>query len=206
VASNPIIYAHRGVWASPEEQNSPQSILKASQLSFGVETDFRSVDGNLVISHEPLNLTAPLLVDKYDFSGLPVALNIKEDGLTRQFSEFLAKFPNEDSFIFDGSVPEMLKIKKAGLPHALRLSEYEKEIFWETRYIWVDAFHKDWWIDSEFIENLLMKHVPVFVSPELHGREKSSGWNYFRKLKYSNNRTFGVCTDFPVALREFLGE
>lgn len=206
MASNPRIYAHRGVWASLEEQNTPDSIFLASQMGFGVETDFRSSDGNLVISHDPLLGSEPEKINHFEFSGIPIALNIKEDGLTNQYSEFLKKFPNEDSFIFDGSIPEMLKIKNAGLPHALRLSEYEKELPWETKFIWVDAFVEDWWIDSGLIENLLKRHVPVFVSPELHGRDKSSAWNYFRKLKHSNKGMFGVCTDFPLALEEYLGE
>lgn len=206
MASNPKIYAHRGVWITPEEQNSPESILKASQMGFGVETDFRGNNGNLAISHDPIVGWEALEIDRYEFTNLPTALNIKEDGLTKQYSDFLKRYPHEDSFIFDGSVPEMLKMRNAGLPHALRLSEYEKELPWETKFIWVDAFYEDWWIDSDLIENLLMKQIPIFVSPELHGRDKDASWNYFRKLMHSNQGTFGVCTDFPVELKEFLSE
>lgn len=206
MANIPKIYAHRGVWASPEEQNSPDSILNASQMGFGVETDFRSKGGKLVISHDPLIGSEAQEINRYEFSGLALAMNIKEDGLTKEYSEFLKNYSNEDSFIFDGSVPEMLKMRDAGLPHALRLSEYEKDLPWETKFIWVDAFHEDWWIESELIENLLDKQIPIFVSPELHGREKESAWNYFRKLMHSNQGTFGVCTDFPVELKEYFGE
>lgn len=206
MVSNPKIYAHRGVWVSPEDQNSLESISRASRMGFGVETDFRSRSEKLVISHDPLIGQEAKEINHYKFSGIPIALNIKEDGLTKQYLEFLKKYPNEDSFIFDGSVPEMLKIRNAGLPHALRLSEYEKELSWETNFIWIDAFYKEWWIDSELIVNLLKNHVLVFVSPELHGREKNFAWNYFRKLKHSNNGKFGVCTDYPIALKEFLNE
>jgi hypothetical protein len=206
VASNPKIYAHRGVWTTPKEQNSPQSILKASQLGFGVETDFRANNGELIISHDPSIGSEADELHSYEFSNLPVALNIKEDGLTEKFSSFLKRYPNDDSFIFDGSIPEMLKMRNAGLPHALRVSEYEKELPWETKFIWVDAFHEDWWIDSEFVENLLDKQIPIFVSPELHGRDKSASWSYLRKLMHSNKGTFGICTDFPIELREYLSE
>lgn len=206
MADKPIIYAHRGVWVSAEEQNSTKSILRASQLGFGVETDFRSKSGKLVISHDPQIQSEAQEIDCYEFSGLPVALNVKEDGLAKHYSEFLKKYPNENSFIFDGSIPEMLKIREAGLPHALRLSEYERELPWETSFIWVDAFHGEWWIDSELIENLLKNQMPVFVSPEIHGRDRREAWNYFRKLKQLNFGTFGVCTDFPVELKECFDE
>lgn len=206
MASNPKIYAHRGVWTTPDQQNSPESILKASQLGFGVETDFRAKNGNLAISHDPIIGSEAYDFNRFEFSNLPIALNIKEDGLTQQYSNFLKRNPNEDSFIFDGSIPEMLKMRNAGLPHALRLSEYEKELPWETKFIWVDAFYEDWWINSELMENLLGKQIPIFVSPELHGRDREASWSYFRKLMHSNQGNFGVCTDFPIELKEYFDE
>lgn len=206
MVNHPKIYAHRGVWALPEDQNSPGAILRASRLGFGVETDIRSKFGKLAISHDPLTELGGLDADLYQFSNIPIALNIKEDGLSDKYSEFLQRYPNEDSFIFDGSLPEMFKIRNSGLPHALRLSEYERQLPWKTKFVWVDAFHQEWWIDSGLIEDLLEKQFLVFVSPELHGRDKSLAWSYLRKLKQFSDYKFGVCTDFPIELREYFCE
>ncbi len=206
MGTGPLIYAHRGVWTSLEEQNSPLSIEAAHKLGFGIETDFRSHNNRLVVSHNPfLDKTALGLAD-FNFQGIPVAMNIKEDGLSEQYREFLDINQHKLSFIFDGSIPEMRKIRDEGLPHALRLSEYERELPWSTRFIWVDAFESEWWLGSQEIANLQQEHFLVFVSPELHGRNFENAWQYFRRLSHENSKKFGICTDLPSQLKEFISE
>ena len=46
------ILAHRGVWGSKEEQNSRSAIRHALVGSFGIETDIRDHDGQVVLSHD----------------------------------------------------------------------------------------------------------------------------------------------------------
>ena len=106
---SPLIYAHRGMWQTLDQQNSLQSIEATRIFGYGVETDFRSKNHSLVISHNPLGDLSLLTVDKIDFSNIPVALNIKEDGLLNQYESFLKEYPNKHSFLFDGSIPEMVK-------------------------------------------------------------------------------------------------
>ena len=50
------ILAHRGYWRKPNEQNNISAIKLALQKGFGVETDVRDLNGNLVISHDPPKL------------------------------------------------------------------------------------------------------------------------------------------------------
>ncbi|CAN2170896.1 hypothetical protein MCEMRE212_00052 [Candidatus Nanopelagicaceae bacterium] len=202
----PLIYAHRGVWASRNQQNSIESIESARVHGFGLETDFRSRNKKLVISHDPLLDHNTLTENLFDFSGIPVALNIKEDGLSDLYEEFFGRNPHPYSFLFDGSIPEMIKIREKGLPHALRLSEYERQTPWETKFLWIDGFHSDWWKNSEEIEDYMHRKTLVFVSPELHGREFKNTWDYFKKLKSTHENIFGVCTDHPAELRDFLNE
>lgn len=202
----PVIYAHRGVWASPEHQNSRKAIEEARISGFGVETDFRSNNQSLVISHDPVGELMPVTVDEIDFTGIPVALNIKEDGLVLKFENFTREHPNQFTFLFDGSIPEMVKIKERGLPHALRLSEYETELPWDAQFLWLDGFNSDWWIKSAKILNLMEKHFVVFVSPELHGREIEGAWEFFRNLRSKEIAQFGICTDYPARLKATLDE
>lgn len=202
----PLIYAHRGIWENVVHQNSPSAFESARKQGFGVETDFRSINLELLISHDPMHGAKPLMAKSLNFQGVAVALNIKEDGLADLFTEFLQINAHSHSFIFDGSIPEMLKIKEAGLQHALRLSEFETEIPWETEFLWVDGFNSEWWVDSLLVSQLLSSHFLVFVSPELHGRSHEKAWNYFKNLTENGVKNFGVCTDFPEKLKALLYE
>jgi hypothetical protein len=202
----PLIYAHRGVWENLEHQNSFTALELARNQGFGVETDFRSENLELAISHNPISSAEPLKIKDINLQGIAVALNVKEDGLAHQFTEFLQINSHAYSFIFDGSIPEMVKIRDSGLPHALRLSEYETEIPWKTEFLWVDGFNSEWWIDSHLVSKLLSSHFLVFVSPELHGRPYQNAWNHFENLTKNGFKNFGVCTDFPKKLKALLHE
>ena len=204
--TNPLIYAHRGMWQTPDQQNSRQSIEAARSSGYGVETDFRSKSHSLVISHDPYGDSNPLAVDAIDFTEIPIALNIKEDGLLTQYEAFIKKYPNQFTFIFDGSIPEMVKIKEKELPHALRLSEYEKDLPWESQFLWIDGFYSDWWIKSPEILNLIEKLFVVFVSPEIHGREIERAWEFFHFLHSKGIAKFGICTDYPDKLKAIFDE
>ena len=202
----PLIYAHRGLWRSTEQQNSQEAIEAARPSGYGIETDLRSKNNSLVISHDPYGALNPLFVDEIDFSEIPMALNIKEDGLLQQYGAFIQKYPSQHTFLFDGSIPEMVKIKEKGLPHALRLSEFETELPWESQFLWIDGFKSDWWTKSPRILNLIEKHFVVFVSPELHGRAIETAWDFFHLLHSKGIAHFGICTDHPDKLKATFDE
>lgn len=204
--SKPLIYAHRGIWETPDQQNSRQSIEAARLYGYGVETDFRSKSHSLVISHDPYGDSNPLAVDSVDFAEIPVALNVKEDGLLTKYEAFIIKYPNKFTFLFDGSIPEMVKIKEKKLPHGLRLSEYEKDLPWDSQFLWIDGFYSNWWIESPEILNLVEKHFVIFVSPEIHGREIERAWEFFHFLYSKGIAKFGICSDLPKKLKAVFDE
>jgi len=188
------------------EQNSAAAIRRAGELGFGVETDFRNHAGNLILSHDPLPSLTSTPVSKVDFKGIPTAMNVKEDGLLQNYADFLSMNSSPKSFIFDGSIPEMVQIHKLGLPHALRMSEYERDIPWESPFLWIDGFDSEWWADLNQMSRLGEKHFLVFVSPELHAREYSKSWEFFRLLNISLAGNFGICTDHPLELSEVIND
>ena len=201
-----MIYAHRGMWQTRDQQNSPEAIEAARISGYGVETDFRSKNRKLVISHDPFMDASAVATDEINFSEISVALNIKEDGLSAQFESFLEKYPNNYSFLFDGSIPEMVKVKEKNLPHALRLSEHETELPWESQFLWIDGFYSDWWIKSARVLTLMEKYFVVFVSPELHGRNTEQAWEFLRHLHSERSSNFGICTDYPDKLKALFSE
>ena len=44
--------SHRGFWLKPEEQNTGIAFTRALKAGFGIETDLRDHQGNIVISHD----------------------------------------------------------------------------------------------------------------------------------------------------------
>ena len=122
---NERVYCHRGWWSYDHEQNSDSSLARASEFGFSVETDLRNWKDEIIISHDiPQNSEfseAGLLLE---FS-TTFALNIKTDGLQKFFMGVESWIESTNSFVFDGSIPQMLQYAKLGIPHAMRLSEYE---------------------------------------------------------------------------------
>jgi hypothetical protein len=100
----------------------------------------------------------------------------------------------------------MYQVRKAGLPHALRLSEFEKEIPWKSQYLWIDGFDSDWWMNANLILKKLEEFNCIFVSPELHGREHRAAFDWFAELKKHRGYVFSVCTDYPLELQEISSE
>lgn len=195
------IIAHRGQWSNKAEQNSIVSIEKAFASGFAVETDVRERNGKLIISHDSPNqkIDLPELLIK---PGDRFALNIKEDGLFDFFENQRELIRSTSSFLFDGSIPQMHFINKLGLPHALRLSEFETDIPWECEYLWIDGFETDWWMNESKIYSLIEKYNCIFVSPELHKRDYAEAFDWFAETRVNKKLNISVCTDFPQTLLE----
>ncbi len=198
------IYCHRGYWVSAAEQNTAKALEDATARGFGIETDIRDHQGSIVVSHDPVRNTF-FGLEKLLIMSTPVALNVKSDGLlSLGHSEIKDVLQTKGSFVFDGSIPEMLRYRHHNLPHALRLSEYESEIAWEPQYIWLDSFQSDWWIGDETLNRLTDKYFVVVVSPELHGRSSYKVWDIVAEELINGNPNLGICTDFPERFAEML--
>jgi hypothetical protein len=195
------IFAHRGLWTNRSDQNSRLALANAFNADFAVEADFRDVFGEMVVSHDPPVSEQVLRFDE-EWSQFRIAYNLKSDGLSGHFQELIPNMLHTRSFAFDGSLPEMLKFRNLGIPHALRLSEYEKELPWDVPFVWVDGLAGEWWLGDSAILSLLQKKHLVFVSPELHGREYRRAFNWFSELRSAGYINFSVCTDKPIELRE----
>lgn len=197
------IYCHRGYWTSVDNQNSLEAFVKAATHGFGIETDIRDHLGTIAVSHDPI-IASGFEIEKLPSAGVPIALNLKSDGLLSIGSSRLKEMLLADgTFVFDGSIPEMLRYRNAGLSHALRLSEYERELSWSSPFVWLDAFHSDWWIETDLLKKLSEEHFVVVVSPELHQRECRFAWEAVLSEMLNTNENIGICTDNPDKFLEF---
>ena len=192
------IYCHRGFWNEMANQNSLKSFLDAESYGFSIETDIRSFQGEAVICHDlPTKLKLPSLKSLTKLKSA-FALNIKEDGLQENFNQVRKWIETSNSFVFDGSIPEMYKYRVLGIEHALRMSEFEKTIPWRSGYIWLDSFLEDWWLKDNSAHNAFQDSKVVVVSPELHGRDPRFVWDFLADERLKGRFHFSICTDRPL--------
>jgi glycerophosphoryl diester phosphodiesterase len=191
------IFAHRGFWNDSNAQNSMVSFEAAARNGFSIETDLRSFNGTLVISHDPISGDRYVeLKDVLEIHSV-FALNVKEDGLQTNMLEIRDWIKDSNSFVFDGSLPEMYRYKSLEIDHALRISEYERELAWDCKFVWLDSFESDWWIDDKSVLERLQDKEVIVVSPELHGRDYRNLWSYLHTSRQKGRFDFSICTDFP---------
>lgn len=207
------ILAHRGVWHARHEQNTAHALHKALVSGWGIETDIRDLNGELVISHDmPLVgvLTVTQFLDDYiEINATSMlALNIKSDGLTTMLKQLLDERGITQYFCFDMSVPDSLAYLEHGMSTAARLSEYESEgiLSEAAKTLWVDGFsHLN--VNAEQLARWLEIGKRVcLVSPELHGRDPFELWQQLAWLpdEIRLNPNLMLCTDNPSAVSEIV--
>ncbi|HIP12819.1 MAG TPA: hypothetical protein EYG73_08900, partial [Arcobacter sp.] len=124
-----IILSHRGYWKNNTEKNLPISFKRSFSNNFGTETDIRDYKGELVISHDIAdenNITVQdffNIYNKYNRT-LPLALNIKSDGLQKKLKELIDEYNIKNYFVFDMSVPDGLQYLKQDVKSFTRESEH----------------------------------------------------------------------------------
>lgn len=192
------IISHRGWWRTQAEKNTPIAFRRSLEGGYGTETDVRDYAGRLVVSHDPAQDDAMPwddLLNLFDGTGLPLAVNVKADGLAfllaRAFERRAISW-----FAFDMSGPEMVRFAAAGLPFYTRHSDVEPEpiLYAQASGVWLDAFHGDWFDHSTVARHLDAGKSVCIVSPELHGREPQRLWAQLSNLKGEVT----LCTDLPM--------
>jgi len=209
------ILSHRGFWYEEIEKNSLGAFRNSFKNSFGIETDLRDYNGDLVISHNIPNKDCEKVDSFFELynsfdnkDSFSLALNIKSDGLQKILSEKLVKYDIKNYFVFDMSIPDTLGYIEKKINFFIRQSEIEKELpFYEKADgVWIDCFYNDW-----VTENLIQGHLKnnkkvCLVSPELHKRDHLEFWDSLRKMDLIFNDKVFICTDFPKDAKEYFYE
>lgn len=186
-------------------KNSIQAFERSFDLGFGTETDFRDHDGKLVISHDPviagaLSASSFFLTLASRDKGLPLAINIKSDGLQQMLKDALDSHRLENYFLFDMSVPDAIISIRSGLRIFTRQSDLETEpyLYPEAAGVWMDAFFDDSWITPAVISRHLDAGKQVcLVSPELHGRPNLAFWDRILNSRIHSHPDLMLCSDIP---------
>ncbi len=205
VAQFPQIFAHRGLWRVPEEQNTISAFERAFAEGFGVETDILEIDSRGYISHDTSDYLSKPQTNQLPFLG-PVALNIKSDDAWKTLANRVNEIECSNSFFFDGSGPTMFHLSRAGLPFANRVSEFESEGELLAKYLWVDSWSGKFWWDTFDIQSWLSRYRRIIlVSPELHKLPYKAFWSELEDLIAKLPQApISICTDYPEDLKKML--
>jgi hypothetical protein len=205
------LYSHRGFWHDKLDNNTRSAFERSFKHNFGIETDIRDFNGELVISHDIP--TGSQFISFSEFLDMhtagphnsPLALNIKSDGLHEKLRTALESYRVMDYFVFDMSVPDMLSYISAGMNVYGRISEYELNLHESfcLSGVWLDCFNSMWY-NSEYIEGLLLKYDNVcIVSEELHGRDNTKQWLLLQESGIYKKDGISLCTDYPSQAKTY---
>ena len=204
------VLSHRGYWKTELEKNSLISFNRSFEQGFGLETDLRDFQHEIVISHnipEPNCMLFKSFLDLYlgYKKDLPLALNIKADGLHDQVLKLINEFSISNYFLFDMSIPDTLGYISRKMPFFTRQSEYEREPAFldKCEGIWLDAFESTWFTGREIKEHLNNNKKVAVVSSELHKRDHEELWEMLRKDRLHEDQRLYLCTDLPGMAKEY---
>lgn len=209
-----IILAHRGYWKTVSEKNSKVSIKRAFDSGYGIESDIRDFNKNIVISHDPADSNSINADEIFNYlsnfkDNLCFAINIKSDGIADNILKLLAKYNIKNYFCFDMSIPQMIYYCEQGLNVFCRQSEYEKEpliLYDRSKGVWIDAFENDTWINEELILNHIKNGKKIcIVSPELHSLPHLNFWKRLKSFNINYSEVM-LCTDLPKEANNFFNK
>lgn len=198
-----FILAHRGLWECEEEKNSMKAIYRAFDCGMGIETDIRDYEGKLVISHNIADENSPMVEDVFKYYAenelnVPLALNIKADGLQELIKNLVEQYGITNYFLFDMSIPELVVNEKMKLNFFTRNSDIEKEcvMYEQAMGVWMDSFYKEDWIRISCIQEHLYNGKKVcMISPEIHRMKEGKLWEMLLTEGLHMNPNVMLCTD-----------
>lgn len=206
------ILSHRGYWKTPDQKNSVAAFRHSFECGFGTETDLRDCRSQIVISHDPPVGREMLFSDFLDLASsinpaLPLALNIKSDGIHNEIKKLLLEYPSVTNyFCFDMSIPDTFGYDAQRIPFLVRRSEYEPDtpLRQKSNGVWLDGFHEDWFDEDLVLEILNDEQMVVIVSPELHNRNPHNFWQAAKNWTVRDHANLMFCTDRPYELMRHL--
>jgi hypothetical protein len=205
------IISHRGLWKVPDERNTRTAFSRSFNAGLGTETDLRDIRGNIVISHDMPRggeISFEELLILMDGRNLPLALNIKADGMAESIKNILEKYRHTNYFTFDMSLPELVFQLRQGLPVYAGISDVmpHAPLADGIQGIWLDCFNSDWYGSDKIDELVSIYRRVCIVSADLHKRDVGRQWGIIRQAANFREDSLALCTDRAPEAARFFGE
>lgn len=178
--------------------------LSATPTRYGLEIDLRSLNGQIVLSHEPYVPGETFQDWLRGYNHGLIVLNVKEDGLEEEILRLLTSRGVAEYFFIEQSFASMLRTIRSGERRcAVRFSEYESihtalAMAPLLDWVWVDAFSKVPLGLGEWSELKARGLKVALVSPELiHASRRPDIQALKMKFQKDGIVLDAVCTDFP---------
>ena len=206
------IISHRGYWKDfATESNKKTAFERSFNMGIGTETDLRDVRGTIVISHDMpggTEMTFEELLQIMSGRNLPLALNIKADGLGTEIERLLMKYEHTNYFTFDMSVPDLVyQTEKTNLKVYTGCSDVNpySPMIKKVKGIWLDAFYEVWYSEKQIIDFLNTGKEVCIVSEDLHGRVNDKQWCMLNRHEFLDNDGIMLCTNEPEKAARYFG-
>lgn len=203
------VISHRGYWLNPSEKNSATAFARSFHLGYGTEFDVRDLGGELCVAHDCPNGESLLLATFFEiYTGiggdLPLAINIKADGLQSLLLQQLERYGIKNCFVFDMSVPDSRAWLQTGVNVYSRQSDIESipALYDESVGVWLDSFGQEWWEDDLVLRHRASGKSVAIVSSDLHGRNPEALWSRLNKAAFKEDDNVIICTDRPTEADE----
>jgi hypothetical protein len=202
VKKNYSLIAHGGLHNSSYQRNSIEALELALVKGYGISTEIRLFEDELVIQNETFNKPLPLsllLTIWEKTTDLELALKVKMDGLAPMLNEVFSQYSLRNDFFFYGmSTTEELIYENNLLPLAYGLSEREPIIRFKSlpSRIWLDSLMPMELLAvlSEEGREKVLKQT-YFLSSEIYKKDPTTLWEAINKLNFR-----GIATEHPQLL------
>lgn len=205
------VLSHRGLWYDfKKESNKRIAFERSFDKNLGTETDLRDICGRIVISHDMPNgdeMSFSDLMEIMNGRNLPLALNIKADGMIDEIIRILSFYNHTNYFTFDMSIPDMVVQINKGASVFTGCSDIlpRPALLEKATGIWLDSFYSDWFEENTVSEFLAQGKKVCVVSSDLHKRDVRSQWEKIKMFSCFSNKNLMLCTNEPEAAKKYFG-
>lgn len=200
--SNYSLIAHGGLHNSTYQSNSLEALELALVKGYGISSEIRLFEGELVIQNETFDKPLPLslLLKLWEkTTDQELALKIKMDGLAPILEEVFSNYLDRNDYFFYGmSTSEEMIYENHTLPLAYRVSEREPAVRFHSlpSRIWLDSLNPIELLSSlgSQEQESFLKRV-YLVSPEIYKKDPTALWESLTNLNFR-----GISTEHPSLL------
>ncbi|QQM30627.1 phosphodiesterase [Martelella lutilitoris] len=205
------ILSHRGLWETAAEKNTEAAFRRSFDRGFGTETDLRDHNGEIVIAHDMAQggeMPFSAFLEIMDGRNLTLALNIKADGLGAEIKAILEDFGHSNYFVFDMSLPDLVRQIEDGLTVFTGLSDLQPHppLLESSHGVWLDCFRSDWFGPGLIDALIAQKKRVCVVSADLHRRDVGIQWPIIKSAQSLNSEALLLCTDMPEKAKDAFEE